>query len=307
MTYSTEHGINPVDPGILFYEIDTVTIKLPLTFDQISEMLNIPREELQFLNPAYKQGVIPATSDNHYILRLSKKYIGDFINNESALYTYKTRKGQERDSLMALVIMNNRETKEYIVRSGETMSGIAKKFRMTVTELKSLNNLKKNYVKPKQRLLVYVGSPKKHVGTTEVTTTSLPDAPVKESDSLTVSAPKYHTVKSGETLSKIAQKYDCSVNNLTTWNNLKSTNIVVGQKLKLYGTTAVASTSQGTSSTTAKTSSSSSKFAYYTIKSGDNLWEIAEKFDVTVSQIKKANNIKNVNRLKPGQRIKIPK
>jgi len=144
LNYSTEHHIYPVDPGILYYEIDTVFVKNPLTFDQISEMLNIQKTEIQFLNPAYKQGLIPATPDNLYILRLRKKNIADFINNEEAIYAYRTRKGIERDSLLALAVMSNRETIEYRVKKGETISSIAKKYHMTTTELKALNNLQKN-------------------------------------------------------------------------------------------------------------------------------------------------------------------
>jgi len=53
MAYATEHKIQPVDPGILYYEVDTVTVNKPLTFDQISEMLNIPLDEIAFLNPSF--------------------------------------------------------------------------------------------------------------------------------------------------------------------------------------------------------------------------------------------------------------
>jgi len=51
----------------------------------------------------------------------------------------------------------------------------------------------------------------------------------------------------------------------------------------------------------------SQKFTSYTIQAGDNLWDIAEKHDVTVAQLKEANNLKTNSRLKPGQKIKIPK
>ena len=91
LAYANEHKIYPVDPGILYYEVDTVTVRHPLTFSQISEMLNIPWDEIDFLNPAYKQGVIPATPEMTYKLRLRKKNVGDFINNETALYAYKTK------------------------------------------------------------------------------------------------------------------------------------------------------------------------------------------------------------------------
>lgn len=312
MTFAPEHNLYPVDPGILFYEIDTVTVKNPLTFDQISEMLNIPMEEIQFLNPSFKQGMIPATPENQYKLRLRKKYVGDFINNENGLYAYKTRKGLERDSLLALAYLSAREVSEYVVKKGETMSGIAKKFHMSVSDLKSLNNLKKNYVKPRQRLLVYVGAPKGKVPENiSLTASPPPDTSVKtsrESFSSPEDLPVYHTVKSGENLGKISQKYGCTVNDLMKWNNLKSSNILIGQKLKVSGSTAPAASASSNSRTTNTKTATSQKYTWYTIQPGDNLWDIAEKFDgATVAQIKSINNIKNANRLKPGQKIKIPK
>jgi peptidoglycan endopeptidase LytF len=77
----------------------------------------------------------------------------------------------------------------------------------------------------------------------------------------------------------------------------------VGQKLKVVGT---AVTSSGSSTTSKPASSGSAKYTWYTIQSGDNLWDIAQRYDCTVSQIKALNNITNVNRLKAGQKIKIP-
>ena len=155
LAYANEHKIYPVDPGILYYELDTVTVRHPLTFDQLSEMLNIPWDEISFLNPAYKKGVIPATPEMTYKLRLRKKNVGDFINNEAALYTYKTKKSLSAEASLAAIYESYRETQQYTVRKGETMASIAKKFHMSVPELKNLNNLSKNYVKPKQKIFVY--------------------------------------------------------------------------------------------------------------------------------------------------------
>jgi membrane-bound lytic murein transglycosylase D len=320
MTHASEHNITAVDPGILFYEIDTVMVKNPLTFEQISEMLNIPYEEIQFLNPSYKQGVIPATSENPFMLRLRKKHIGNFINNEKLLYAYRTRKGFERDSLLALAYQNNRETIEYKVRNGETLAGIAKKFHMTVSEVKSLNNMKKNYVRPKQNLLVYSGPPKgKQPGSMAVVSHSAPDTSIKpapEPSPPPVIKTEYHIVKSGESLGKISGKYGCTVDDLVKWNNLKSQNVLVGQKIKIsasdvdYVTAKEskprknATTSQKGTSKTGKTGSP--KYIIYTVQPGDNLWDIAEKYDgVTVADIKKLNKIKNTQRLQTGQKLKI--
>jgi membrane-bound lytic murein transglycosylase D len=318
MTFASEHNIKPVDPGILFYEIDTVTVRNPLTFDQISEMLKIPYEEVQFLNPAFKQGVIPATPETPYKLRLKKKNIGDFINNEAALYKYKTKSGIERDSLMMLALRNNRETIEYRVKSGETMAGIAKKFHMSINEMKSLNGLKKNYVKPKQRLLVYNGPGTPKFPESLAPANSSPPVtnvvPEKETAPLPASGYITYIVKAGECMAVIAQKHGCTVQNLMDWNNLKSQNLLVGQKLKILSSSGEAIPAQETraktiskpAGTTAKTvAKPKTKFIWYTVQPGDNLWDIAEQYDATVSSIKTLNNLTNAQRLRPGQKIKI--
>jgi membrane-bound lytic murein transglycosylase D len=319
MTYASEHKIYPIDPGILFYEIDTVTVKNPLTFDQISEMLKIPYEEVQFLNPAFKQGVIPATPETPYKLRLRKNHIGDFINNETALYSYKTKAGIQKDSLMMLALRNNRETIEYRVKNGETMAGIAKKFHMTISELKSLNNLKKNYVRPKQNLLVYNGSAKpKFPESIASENSSVPvtnATPEKVTTSRSpVASTIVYTVKQGEWMALIAQKHGCTIQNIMTWNNLKSQNLLVGQKLKILSSPeettspqepATKTVSHSVTTSAKTTSSPKSKYIWYTIQQGDNLWDIAEKYDATVSSIKSLNNITNTQRVQAGQKIKI--
>jgi membrane-bound lytic murein transglycosylase D len=331
ITYANEHKIYPVDPGILYYEVDTVTIRNPLSFDQISEMLNIPMDEVMFLNPSFKCKVIPATPDNTYKLRLRKKYIGNFINNEAALYVYKTKEGLASEAMTQLVYDTYRESQLYTVKSGETVASVAKKFHMTTAELKSLNGLKKNSIKPNKKILVYTNSSKPKNAENAVTSTYVPQTVPKDTSAKTTSlnssskpeskkststpdqtdpAPKtIHVVKSGESLGIIASKYKCTTANLMKWNNLSSQKILVGQKLKVSpgsGATSSAS-SQEPASRPKTTASGSQKYTYYTIVSGDNLWDIANKFDVTVSQLKEINKFKNNSRLTPGQKIKIPK
>ena len=126
-----------------------------------------------------------------------------------------------------------------------------------------------------------------------------------------------HTVKKGETLNKISLTYGITVDNLVKWNNLKSRDIIVGQKLKLTVAEELpiarnepvkptGKTGTTTSKTTQKKPVNGQKYIWHTIQPGDNLWDIAEKYDgATVAQIKKLNNITNSQRLKPGQKIKI--
>jgi membrane-bound lytic murein transglycosylase D len=328
INYANEHKIYPVDPGILYYEVDTITVKKPLSFAQISEMLNIPMDEIIFLNPAFKQRLIPATPENPYKLRLRKKYIGTFINNEQELYAYRTKEGLASDSLAKMIYKNYRETELYTVKAGETVSSIAKKFNMTTAELKSLNGLSKKSIRPKKKILVY-SKGQKEKGKGELASTYVPQ-PLKQDSASgsdqnpakqTVATPAekpsappsddktktVHIVKSGESLGVIAQKYGCTTDELMKWNNMKSNSILVGQKIKLTPSASAASKSSPAPSKSSTAKTGSGKYTIYTIQSGDNLWEIADKFDVTVSQLKSLNGLKNNSRLTPGQKIKVPK
>ena len=118
-----------------------------------------------------------------------------------------------------------------------------------------------------------------------------------------------YKVKSGDYLGKIAGKYRVSVAQIKRWNNLKSNDICVGQKLIIYrGGNAPSSSA---SSANAKSSSSSSvdpnaDYTIYTVKDGESLYLIAKKFPGVSAQ-----NIMDFNRIgsniKPGMKLKIPK
>lgn len=109
-----------------------------------------------------------------------------------------------------------------------------------------------------------------------------------------------HTVRSGESLSVIASRYGTTVNEIMRLNNLRSTRLRVGQKLKVSGK---AITEKKTSSTSSSTSSSNSKT--YTIKSGDNLWAIAKRHNTSVAELQRLNPNINHDNLKVGQKIKL--
>lgn len=291
MTYANEHNIQRIDPDILYYEIDTVTIREILTFEQITEMLKIPEEELIFLNPSFKQKIIPASAENPYFLRLRKEHVGNFVNNETNLYAYKTQNDLKKDSLKEIIEKHVSTTDVYYVRSGDNLGLIASRHGMSVNELKSLNNLRSTTIHPKQRLLVYTSGIRPPANTASSSA---------KPSSATSTNLVFHTVKNGENLGLISEKYHCSISQIKEWNNLKNSTIYPGQKLKV-------SHKGGTSGSSASASSGkSTNFIYYTIKSGDNLWDLAQKYDCTVSQLKSLNNFTNANKLKPGQKIKIP-
>ncbi|MFN3405132.1 MAG: transglycosylase SLT domain-containing protein [Cytophagaceae bacterium] len=115
----------------------------------------------------------------------------------------------------------------------------------------------------------------------------------------------FHVVKSGEVLSKIASKYNVSVNDIKKWNNLKTSNIQKGQKLVIKtGKTSSSSQSQVNLASASKPKAETTPKVYY-VQPGDTLYSIARKYEnVSIETIKKLNNLKT-NELKVGQKLLI--
>ncbi len=279
MNYAPEHNIYPVHPGILYNGIDSVRINDVVSFDQIHEMLEVPMKDLKFLNPAYKKGFIPYTEDKDFKLWLPKEYIGEFINNEKEIYAYKSRKGVEKDKLLAEIKKAKERTIHY-VRNGENLGLIAKKYHVYVSQLRAWNKLRGSTIYPGQKIVVY------------------PSAPYSRSVSYASPGKKapdgIHVVRSGESLGLIANKYKCSISDLKSWNNIRSNTIYPNQKIKVVKPAVSVASDKNV------------KYIYHTVRKGDTLWDIAQKYDgVTVTQIKRLNNISNSKRLKPGQKLKV--
>ncbi|WP_146552462.1 LysM peptidoglycan-binding domain-containing protein [Rummeliibacillus sp. SL167] len=127
-------------------------------------------------------------------------------------------------------------TSTYTVKSGDTLSKIGKKYGVSYKTLMSWNHLKSTKIRVGQKLKVKKSS-------SSSTSTS------KKSSAASTST---YTVKSGDTLSKIGKKYGVSYKTLMSWNHLKSTNIRVGQKLKISGATKKVSSSVSTASVNTK-------------------------------------------------------
>ncbi len=262
MSYSIEHNLYPVYPGIVAAEIDTVTIKNFLSFEQISEVFNIPMENIRYLNPAFSKDLIPASFDKPYVLRLPKQFIIDFINNEQAVYAYKTQRSLEKEKMMAMVRDMRDNSTLHIVKKGETLASIASRYNCSISEIKKWNNLKKGTVHYRQELLVYVKKKSPKPENTEV-----PDTATAKLD--------------------------------------PSTEVDVAKTTDVDSTAVKVVTEAVSIAAPCLDTDRKSKFVYHVIRQGDTLWDIANKYNATVEQIKNLNNIKNANSLKPGQKIKV--
>ncbi len=115
-----------------------------------------------------------------------------------------------------------------------------------------------------------------------------------------------YKVRNGDYLGKIANRYGVSVNSIKRWNNMRSTNIRIGQRLIIYPRKLYVAPKSTTKKSTDKKETPKGKFDLYIVKPGDSLWSIAQKFsNVSVQNIKEWNDIWKVKSLKPGTKLKI--
>ncbi len=115
-----------------------------------------------------------------------------------------------------------------------------------------------------------------------------------------------YRVKNGDYLGRIASRHRCTVNQIKRWNNLKSNNIRVGQRLVIYkgGHAPSSSSSSNVTSSGSSKGTGSGSTTTYTVKSGDTLSKIAEKFKTTVPKLKELNKLTS-NNIKVGQKLKV--
>jgi membrane-bound lytic murein transglycosylase D len=121
--------------------------------------------------------------------------------------------------------------------------------------------------------------------------------------SITKQVKKIHKVKRGEFLNKIAMRYDVNMKDIKKWNNKRSSQVNAGERLVIY--VDVKQKVKANSIAAKSSSENIKKSATYTVRPGDTLWNISQRYDgVTISDIKKWNNISG-NTVKVGQKIKI--
>jgi D-gamma-glutamyl-meso-diaminopimelic acid endopeptidase CwlS len=119
----------------------------------------------------------------------------------------------------------------------------------------------------------------------------------------------YHTVKAGDSLWALASKYNTTIANIKSWNNLSSDTIYVGQKLivqKGSGSSAGSTGGNTGNTNTGGSSNSSTSDSYYTVKSGDTLSAIASRHGISLANLRAWNNISG-DLIFPGQKLIVKK
>ena len=227
MNYAPEHNLYPMNPGLLMHGTDTVMVRDRVAFDQINECIGVPMVDLEFFNPQFTKRVVPGSKEKPYALRMPTKYTLRFVQLEDSIYSYVSRSEKVRE-IIEEKVEEVSDSFVHVVKKGESLGSIARKYHVTVAKIKKWNHLKRETLHVGQRLTIYrSGSPMAQVSKTTKSSAKSNNKATK------TSSPKTHTVKKGETLSSIARKYGCTVNDLKKWNNLKGNTVKVGQKLKI--------------------------------------------------------------------------
>ncbi len=230
MTYYREYGIEP-NPSPMPAHTDTFVINRNLHFGQISDLIGVPIDDLRELNSQYIHDIVPG-NESPYVLKLPYQYTASFLDCQDTVYTHLA------DSLLSPQILKSVETGTVADRG--TGGGNVIRYR----------------------------------------------------------------VRSGDYLGRIASRYHVSVRQIMNWNHLRSNNIRVGQVLTIYQGGAAPAASANTSSS-GSSKAASGEYTVYTVRAGDSLFKISQRYGVTVKAIMDLNHCSS--NIKAGQKLKIPK
>lgn len=278
MNYGQSHGISPMNP---LYPIDARSFTLNGFVDlkKFAELSNIDYATIQLLNPHIKKDILPSYTRG-FELKLPATSIDYVYANSQSILEQASRQIYQtpNTTLASSTVISDPNM--------PILNSVAPTNVISDIETTSQNN---TYNQQNSDNYITYNTP------TRVT-------------SSTKQVKKYHKVRRGENLNIVADKHNVSVSELKKWNRLRSSKILVGQSLAYYTTVRTSSNEGSVSSsksTSKKVHSAINKPIYYTVKRGDTLWSISQRYNgVSVSDIKRLNKISG-NTVKVGQRLKI--
>ena len=251
MNYYAEHNLNPRLPEMPLVT-DTIHVTDYVHFDQLAATLDLKKEELRSLNPMYRRDVVPAKTNEPYPLVLPQIKISEFIYNDTVIFAWERDKYFPNNTLVqptdnsanyVPVDITGKAIVNYTVQQGDNVGYIASWFGVRNADLTNWNNVRNNLIRVGQRLIIYV--------------------PEDQKD-------KYERVNS----------------------------MAFAQKQEMIG--------KSTTTATAKTEPLDPNYEYYTVKRGDTIWDIAQKYaGVSSNEIMQLNNISSGRGLSVGQQLKI--
>lgn len=292
--YGKEHGITSNEAPVTYFETDTIMVKRKMSFKQVADLLDVPVEELEFLNPIYKLDVIPYVADEPHYLRLPKDKIGLFTSNETAIYAYVDYEDlkrerpnfideKDKEALASIGKTTKVSTKYHTVRRGDVLGSIANKYGVSVSDLKKWNRVKGNTIYAGQKLKIHktiiVNLPKEETAVAAKTTKpkkteTKPEVKKAEETKVSPTEGDDQEVMVADAEEKVEEA-------------LEATEIKVAVK------------------ETKKPKTAYEEARLYIVQKGDSLFSIAKKHPgVTVENLKDWNKLSGEH-IKPGMKLKV--
>jgi len=312
-----EHLLTP-------WDFDEVTVPEATDLRVVAKLIGVEASEIEAINPALRRGYTPPGTAN-YRLNLpkgsGKKFQRGFAtlppSERTTFVRHKIRRGETLGAIaedygvpVATIqevnkIRNPRTLKvghriivpvrpdqiaertiTHLVDKGDSLSSIALRYKMSITQLKQRNGLKGDTIRLGQKLRVDVRGGGVQRGSAKVAKASS-KSPGKGSGKKQTKGATWHRVKAGDSLSKIAHIHKLSVDELRKLNKLTVKSVIhPGDRLR------VRSAPKGPRRVT------------YTVQSGDTVWGISSRHNMSVDEFRSLNGLKG-NSIHPGQKLKV--
>lgn len=237
-----------------------------------AELADMELTDFHKLNPGYNQWATDPKGPHKFVVPIGKV---DSFNEKLSELPKNQRLSWSR----------------YVVQNGDTLGGIAQKFNTSVSILRDVNKIKGNIIRVKQALLI----PRSAKSLTEYSLTA-DNRLAKTQNKKRGSEKLTHVVKRGDTLWEISLEYDVKLRSLAKWNGMAPTDpLKPGKRLVIWKQ----------QDTKHIADAAITRAVTYKVRRGDSLAKIANKFNVTVKNIAKWNQLDLKKYLRPGQSLKL--
>ena len=236
----------------------------------VSQMADVPIDVLFSLNPGFNRWATAPDGPYRVVLPL-----------DHAVAFEQDLKQLDDAALM--------RWDQVVVEPGDSLSAISTRHNVPVSVLRSSNSIRGDMIHPGQKLRL----PRDDQMQADPLYTQAAMELQKLQSGLIAADRVTHRVRSGESLSVIARRYDVSVKDLQRWNNISDPRkLRAGRNLTVFYTPAAQQAASGGS-------------VQYVVKRGDSLWSIARKYKVKVNDLQSWNELGRSSKIKPGQSIQI--